>query len=667
MKSILSSTKSNHFLFIAISLFIFSSCKTTEKSNLSSPDGNINAIVSNENGLEYSVIFNNDTILENSKISITLKEFGKLENFEVTQVLKRTVNNTWQRVWGKRKSVTDHFNELQLQLKEIRSNIIIDLYVRAYNDGIAIRYGFPEQDGLSKIEITIEKTQFAFKDNFTIWRADYKTYKSSQEQPFLEGKISDIQPQHLIGMPLLVETTNKNYVVITEANLTDWSGAFLRTDESNKNTVTTDLAPLPNDSSICVIRNTPALSPWRTIMLASKPGELIESDLIANLNEPLAIDDISWIQPGASAWDWWWSNKYAPGADFVLGPNQETMKYYIDFASEMGWKYQIVDWQWYGEPFGPDGDANTDADITTCIDGINIEELVKYAHARNVKIIVWGHWKSMDKQMEEALALYEKWGVAGIKIDFMDRQDQEMVKYYHKLVKKAAEHHLLVDFHGAYKPTGFSRTYPNLITREGVMGNEYNKWSHDVTPEHNVTLPFTRGLLGEMDYTPVSFNNVRPDQFVTEDKASDQAPMVMSTRCHQLAMPVVYESAFTVFCDSPDRYRNGVGLDFLKAIPTTWDDTKVLNACVGNYLTIARRSGDDWYIGSMTDADERELTIDLGFLEEGKYRAILFEDASDSNEYPSHAVQREIEVDSTKKLTIKMAKGGGFAAIVKKL
>jgi len=302
-------------------------------------------------------------------------------------------------------------------------------------------------------------------------------------------------------------------------------------------------------------------------MLSKTAGDLIESDLIANLNDPVALDDVSWIKPGASAWDWWWSNKYAPNADFELGPNQETMKYYIDFASEMGWQYQIVDWQWYGEPFGPDGDANPDVDITTCIDGINIEDLVKYAQSKNVKIILWGHWKSMDKQMDEALALYEKWGVAGIKIDFMDRQDQEMVNYYHKLVKKAAEHHLVVDFHGAYKPTGVSRTYPNLITREGVMGNEYNKWSHDVTPEHNVRLPFTRGLLGEMDYTPVSFNNVRPDQFVTEDKAKDLAPMVMSTRCHQLAMPIVYESAFTVFCDSPDRYKPVWDLTSLKTYP----------------------------------------------------------------------------------------------------
>ncbi|MBS2098631.1 glycoside hydrolase family 97 protein [Carboxylicivirga linearis] len=666
MKLVLSKITQRYLPLLSLSALLFYSCQTTKQSEVTSPGGTIKTIVNSENGLQYSVVYNEDTLLTNSEIDITLKGFDKLDNFEIISLTKTAANNTWEHVWGKRKTVSDHYNELQLQLKEIKSNVIIDLYVRAYNDGVGIRYGFPKQDALTKIELTQEKTQFSFADDYTVWAADYKNYKSSQEQPFPKGKLSDIQAQQLIAMPLLVETSNQNYAVITEANLTDWAGAFLRLDETKPNTIVTDLAPLPKDSTLCVIRETPALSPWRTIMLGNTAGDLIESDLIANLNDPVTYDDVSWIQPGASAWDWWWSNKYAPSADFVLGPNQETMKYYIDFASEMGWQYQIVDWQWYGEPFGPDGDANPDVDITTCIDGINIEELVKYAASKNVKIILWGHWKSMNKQMDEALALYEKWGVAGIKIDFMDRQDQEMVNYYHKLVKKAAEHHLVVDFHGAYKPTGVSRTYPNLITREGVMGNEYNKWSHDVTPEHNVTLPFTRGLLGEMDYTPVSFNNVRPDQFVTEDKAKDLAPMVMSTRCHQLAMPVVYESAFTVFCDSPDRYKTGVGLYFLKSIPTTWDETKVLNASVGNYLTVARKAGDLWYIGSMTDADERELTIDFSFLDEGKYKATLFEDAADANENPANAVQTEKEISNTDKLTFKMAKGGGFAAIIKK-
>ncbi len=646
---------------------VLSSCSTQKTTKVISPNNSIETIIDAKNELQYSVVFNHDTIIKNSKINIELKSGKDLTEYEIVSSDYTTTNESWTRVWGKRKEVIDHYNELQLQLKEKTQGIIVDLYLRSYNDGIGIRYGFPKQDGLTEIEIAKENTEFAFNDDYKVWRADYKTYKSSQEQEFLNAKLSDIKSDQLIGMPLLVQLNDKGYAAITEANLTDWSGAFLRRLDTTSTTIITELAPLPSDSLVAVKRSTPAVSPWRVIMLGREAGGLIESDIIANLNDPLAIDDASWIQPGASAWDWWWSNKYAPKAGFELGPNQETMKYFIDFASEMGWEYQIVDWQWYGEPFAADGDYNPEVDITTCIDGINIEELVNYAKAKNVKIIVWSHWKHIQKQMNEAFPLYEKWGVSGVKIDFMDRQDQEMVNFYHDVVKKAAQHHLIIDFHGAYKPTGFSRTYPNLITREGVMGNEYSKWSNRVTPEHNVTLPFTRGLLGEMDYTPVAFRNVKPENFVLESEAKDHCPMVQSTRCHQLAMPVVFESALTVFCDSPDNYQTGIGQEFLKAVPTTWEETKVLNASVGEYIVVARKSGSQWFIGGMTNSEERSLDIDLSFLKDGNHKVIIFQDADDANDDPTHAVRNEIEISNADSMQIKFAKGGGFAAIVEEI
>ncbi len=652
---------------LLITLIILSSCTSKKQTNVTSPDNTIEALIEVKNQLEYSVVFNHDTIINNSKIAIELNKGKELEEFEIVKSTQHTIHESWTRIWGKRKNVSNHYNEIQLQLKEKTQGIIVDLYIRAYNDGIGIRYGFPVQNSIAEIEIANENTEFAFNGDYKVWRADYKTYKSSQEQEFLNVKLSDIKPNQLIGMPLLVELNNKSYAAITEANLTDWSGAFLKRLDTTSNTFVTELAPLPKDTLIAVKRSTPAVSPWRVIMLAKEAGDLIESDIISNLNDSIAIEDPSWIKPGASAWDWWWSNKYAPAANFELGPNQETMKYFIDFASEMGWEYQIVDWQWYGEPFTADNKANPNVDITTCIDGINIEELVKYAHSKNVNIIIWAHWKHIEKQMNEAFPLYEKWGVSGVKIDFMDRQDQQMVNFYHSVVKKAAEHHLLIDFHGAYKPTGISRTFPNLITREGVMGNEYSKWSKRVTPEHNVTLPFTRGLLGEMDYTPGSFRNVTPENFVQESVSKDHSPMVQSTRCHQLAMPIVYESAFTVFCDSPDNYKTGIGLEFLKDIPTTWDESKVLNASVGDYITMSRKSGNNWFIGGMTDSNERELTIDLSFLDDGDYKLILFKDADDANENPSNAIREEIKLSNKDNLKIKLAKGGGFAAIVEKI
>ncbi|GLB50308.1 glycoside hydrolase family 97 protein [Neptunitalea lumnitzerae] len=650
--------------FILAALAI-SSCTKSNQTSLQSPDTNIAVNFSIDKGLEYEVAFKNDTILKPSSITLSLEKDEVFNNFEMLGTESTSVNSSWERVWGRSKQVQNTYNQLLLHLKDKESELLVDVYCRVYDDGIAFRYGFPEQTEKS-ITLSNEQTKFVFTDDYVIWRANYKTYKSSQEQEFKNGHLSDISSKELIGMPALLKVHDSAYAFITEANLTDWSGAFLKTD-SVSNTLVTKLTPNPQDTLVAVQRETPAVSPWRVLMLADSPGAFIASDLIANLNEPVAFEDTSWIKPGRAAWDWWWSNKYAKNIDFELGANQKTYEYYIDLAAEMGWEYQIVDWQWYGEPFTDDNKANPDVDITTSIDAVDIPALVAYAKERNVKLILWLHWEHLNKQMEEALAQYEQWGIAGIKVDFMDRQDQEMVNFYHTAVKTAAKHHLVVDLHGAYKPTGISRTYPNLMTREGVMGNEYNKWSDYVTPEHNVTLAFTRGALGEMDYTPGSFVNVRPDQFVTEDKAEEATPMVMSTRCQQLAMPVVYESAFTVFCDAPDHYKNGLGADFLKEVPTTWDATKVLNGVVGDYITVARQSGDTWFVGGMTDATAREVDVKFSFLDEGSYTLTLYSDAEDANENPTHVKLTEQTISQKDVLHIAMASGGGFAAIIKKM
>jgi alpha-glucosidase len=397
-------------------------------------------------------------------------------------------------------------------------------------------------------------------------------------------------------------------------------------------------------------------------MIGEKPGDLIESNIIENLNEPCVLKNTSWIKPGKCAWDWWWSGKYAPDVNFTLGSNTETMKYFIDFASELGWEYQLVDWYWYCPPFKVMlKEANPDSDITKSNPDIDIPELVRYAAAKNVRLILWLHWKHADGQMDEAFALYEKWGIAGVKIDFMVRDDQEMVNFYHRAVKKAAEHHLLVDFHGAYKPDGFSRTYPNLITREGVLGNEWNKWSARCTPDHCLTLPFTRMLAGPMDFTPGGFLNVRKDDFKFGKMGADAGPVyVMGTRCFQLAMMVVYDSPLQVLCDSPYNYQqSSAGLDFLKIVPTTWGQTKVLNAQVGDFITIARRKGDEWFIGSMADETPRSLEVPLDFLSEGKYEAVIWTDADDADTNPWHLTKQNIIVTAEDKITAKMAPAGG--------
>ena len=341
------------------------------------------------------------------------------------------------------------------------------------------------------------------------------------------------------------------------------------------NTLVSTLSPRPDDPAVAVQGKTPHRSPWRVLMIADHPGRLVESNLVANLATPLQLKDTSWITPGRSAWDRWWSGDWAPGADFKVAMNTATMKYFTDLAAEMGWEYVLVDWGWYG-PI-TDFETGGERDCTKPVAAVDVPEIVRYAKAKNVKVLLWIFWTHLDQRLDEALALYEKWGVAGIKVDFMARDDQWMVNWYETVVRKAAEHHLTVDFHGAMKPTGLERAYPNNLTREGVLGNEYNKWSDRVTPEHKVTLPFTRMLAGPMDFTPGGFRHATKAGF----KAQDSQPMVMGTRAAELALLVVYESPLQVICDSPDAYRGQVGTSFLKETPATWDETRVLAGEVG--------------------------------------------------------------------------------------
>jgi alpha-glucosidase len=437
------------------------------------------------------------------------------------------------------------------------------------------------------------------------------------------------------------------------------------------NALVTLLSPRLDEPDVLVKSTTPRYSPWRTIMIGTTPGALIESNMVLNLNDPCQIKDASWIKAGKCAWDRWWCGGYAPDFGGPVGVDQKSMQYFIDFAAEMGWEYQLVDWYWYGTPFDPATPlrlaGNPAVSILKQAKEIDIPGLVQYAAKKNVKILVWLDWFHADQEMEQAFPLYEKWGVAGVKVDFMTRDDQEMVNFYHRLVKLAAVHHLTVDFHGAYKPTGIQRTWPNLLTREGVLGNEYNKWSDRVTPEHTVTLAFTRMLAGPMDFTPGGFRHksVKDFRFVGGDAPG---PFVMGTRCRQLAMMVVYESPLQVLCDSPYNYRvSPAGLDLLKTVPTVWDETRVLAGQVGEYIVIARRAGDAWYIGAMTDSNARTLNLPLEFLGAGKYNAHIYNDAPDADEYPERVRTENKIVTNRDSLNTVMVAAGGNVVVLQPL
>jgi alpha-glucosidase len=629
-----------------------------------SPDGNVKLTLGMHDRLEpypagsrvyYSVSVRGRPVILDSPLGLDFRNMPPLASDLVVKAQdSQAIDEMWERVCGKSKQVRNHCNQLRIVLEETVAPVRrLELVVRAYNDGVALRYGLPKQRSIGQFSLVAERTWFRFAGNHAVWAANYGGTVSPQESEFKRARLSELNGDEVYGLPLLVQVDNDLWAAIAEADLQDWAGMYVTRVPNSSNTLVTALAPRQDDPTICVKSQSPRSSPWRVILLGRRPGDLIESDLIDNLNPACEIKDPSWIKPGRCAWDWWWCGKYAPDADFSLGSNTATMKYFIDFAASMGWEYQLVDWQWYGAPFDP----NTD--ITRQNPDINIPELVAYAKDKGVRLLLWLFWEKADKQLDEALALYEKWGIAGIKIDFMNRDDQEMVNFYHRVISKAAEHKLLVDFHGAYKPTGTGRTWPNQITREGVMGNEYNKWSSRVTPEHCLTLPFTRMLTGPMDFTPGGFRHGTHSTFKVVG-GDAPAPMVMGTRCFQLAMMVVYDSPLQVLCDSPYAYRDSpAGLDFLKIVPCTWDRTKVVDGQVGQFICMARQSGNDWYVGAMTDWTARALEIPLDFLGQGTYEATIWSDAPDANDHPENLVKDTRSVTSKDRITSRLASGGG--------
>lgn len=417
------------------------------------------------------------------------------------------------------------------------------------------------------------------------------------------------------------------------------------------------LSPPPRRPELAVVASTPKATPWRVLMISSRPGGLIEgSDLILNLSEPNKLADTSWIQPGKSAWDWW-SGSFARNVDFNPGMNTATLKHYVGFAARHHLEYMLIDVGWSSEN-----------DVTRSVPEVDLPGILAYARSEGVKVILWMNWKAVKKQIDEAFLLYERWGVSGVKIDYMERDDQEMVNFYEEMVRKAAEHHLVVALHGAFKPTGLRRAYPNLLTCEAIMGMEHSKSSDRVTPEHDVTIPFTRMLAGPMDYTPGCFQNATRKQF----KPRNVEPMCQGTRAHQLAMYVVYLSPLAMLSDYPESYDRNPGIDFLEKVPTVWDDTKALNGEPAQYVTIARQRGDTWYLGSMTNWDARDLEIPLDFLgsrsgglQAGtlQYEAQIYADGADADKIATSLSIRTRRVSSRGTLSLHLAPGGGAAVI----
>ncbi|MBN2127972.1 MAG: glycoside hydrolase family 97 N-terminal domain-containing protein, partial [Sedimentisphaerales bacterium] len=432
--------RSQSVIAILLGSILAGGTRAQEAVELTSPDGKIKVAfrVAQLSGAYpkgarpyYSVTYGDQALVLDSPLGFEIEGVPELSaDLTVVTTDRQAADTTWQRVCGKSKTVRDHYNELRVTLATVAEpQRTFDIVWRAYDDGVAFRYFLLDQAQLKQFRLIAERSWFRFAGDHTVWAANYERFESPQETEFFQKRLSNIAPGSVYGLPLLVKAGDNAWVAVAEANLTDWAGMYVTGLSGVANTVCTRLAPYPADPKVRVVSQTPRYSPWRVLMIAPEPGKLIESNIIDNLSEPCALADTSWIKPGKCAWDWWWSGGYAPDVSFKLGPNNETMKYFIDFAAEMGWQYQLVDWQWYGPPFDAEigGAPHPTSDITTPIPGIDIPTLVQYAGQKGVRLFVWLHWAHANKQMDEAFPLYEKWGVAGVKIDFMNRDDQEMV------------------------------------------------------------------------------------------------------------------------------------------------------------------------------------------------------------------------------------------------
>jgi len=633
------------------------------KATVASPDGNIRALfmlTPGANGLGggqlgYEITYKGKPVIERSRIGFELQNQPPIgDNLLVVAATNTHIDETYAIPAGKSNPVHNQCNVVIFDLKEAMApGRKLTVEARAYNGGVAFRTIIPDQPAVKELRVVNEKTEFVLASDATTYPLILRNFRTSWEDNYRTVALSGIAPESVIGLPLLTEMPGVAYAAITEADIDNYPGMYLLHAGPNPKALEARLSPRLDEPGLAVAAQTPVATPWRVVMISNEVGRLIESQIVNNLNPPCAIADTSWIKPGKASWDWW-SGPAADGVSFKIGSNTETAKHYIDFSAKAGFEYFMFDAGWAAHGTGPN---DSGADITQTKADVNMPEILAYAKSKNVKVWLWSHWTDIDRQMDQAFPLFEKWGVAGVKIDFMDRDDQWMVNFYRRVAKNAAEHHLMIDFHGAYKPDGIGRTWPNVLTREGVLGLEYNKWSARVTPDHNVMLAFTRMLAGPMDYTPGGFRNATREEF----EPRNQKPMVMGTRAHQTALFVVFESPFMMVSDYPGAYEGTKELPFLSAVPASWDETRVLNAKVGDYITIARRHGKEWYIGSIAGSHGATLEIPLEFLGDGQFTAETYSDAPDAAVHPTNTVVEQKSVNRSTTLKAILVTGGGQA------
>lgn len=642
---------------ILLSLLLLAFQSKARDYEIVSPNGEMSAIIKIDEKITWELFAKGERLTDPSPAYMIIDDMilGR-EPGPRTSSLKRVFNEIKPVVRQKSAVIQDYCNQLTINFSDGYF-----LVFRMYDDAFAYRW---ETRFENELEVSFEGFHVCLPGDYSLLFPEEESMFTHQEREYLNLPVSEVTEDRFASMPLMIRHPSGFKMVVTEAGLRDYPGMFLSGDENDPfclkgrfpyYPVETE-QPRDRDEKVTKTASYMARTlgtrefPWRIIAVAEEDKDLLENQVVFKLSHPLELEDTDWIKPGKVAWDWWNANNVYH-VDFEAGINTETYKYYIDFAARYGLEYIILDEGWYEL-----------GNLMQVSPDIDMESLISYAEEKNVGIILWVVWKTLDDQLEEALDQFEKWGIKGIKVDFMQRDDQWMVNYYWKIAEEAAKRKLLVDFHGSYKPTGLRRAYPNVMTREGVRGLEWSKWSDKASPEMAVTLPFIRMLAGPMDYTPGAMINATQGQF----NAVYDKPMSQGTRCHQLAMYVIFESPLQMLADSPTHYlEEEECMDFLSGVPTTWDETIALDGIAGEYVVMARRSGNRWYLGAMTSWQERGIDVDLSFLKGTDFKMTIWEDGPNAHRNAEDfRIVETIGQTRSGKMRFHLAPGGGMVAVI---
>jgi len=637
-----------------------------KKYQLKSPDGKLVATITLNEMISYAITHQTDTILKPSVLNMSLANgvtWGK--GSQLKSAKTADIHQQINALFYKRNQIDDHYNELVLSFKEN-----FNLIFRAYNEGIAYRFVSTSDKAIT---VRNEEAIFNFSKDFNAYvpyvKGKFKDvesqYFNSFENEYTYIPLSKISSDRLAFSPLVVSLDKGKKVCLAEADLESYPGMYL-TNTNGSTSLRSNFAPYPtatkqgghNELQQLVTSRQPYLAkskakaqfPWRIVIVSTNDKQLADNDMVYKLAAPSRVADASWVKPGKVAWEWW-NHWGLSNVDFEAGINTETYQAYIDFASKNGIEYVILDEGWA---------VNKKADLFQVVPEIDLKKLIAHAKAKNVGIILWAGYYAFERDLEKVCKHYSEMGVKGFKIDFMDRDDQQMVDFHYHAAEVAAKYKLMLDFHGTYKPTGINRTYPNVINFEAVHGLEQMKWTGPELDQvtYDVTFPFIRMVAGPIDYTQGAMRNATK----RTHRGINDEPMSQGTRCHQLAQYVIFESPLNMLCDSPTNYeKEQECTDFISAVPTVWDQTIALEGEIGKYIAIARKKAETWYIGSMTNWDARKLELDLSFLGEGNYVAELYRDGANANRIASDYKKETITIPANRKMSLSMAKGGGLA------